>query len=90
MAKAQSLQQKKRPARQSSMRHIDLPQGINYVILLIGVGVILIGYIVMAMGDATSPLSMTVAPIILMLGYCVIVPYGIIHRKKTDGEQNAR
>ena len=90
MAKLQSIQQKKRPVRQAVTRHIDLPQGINYLILCAGIAVILLGYIVMAMGDATSPLSMTVAPIILMLGYCVIVPVGIIYRKKTGTEQSPR
>jgi hypothetical protein len=90
MAKVQSLQQKKRPARQAATRNIDLPQGVNYIILCAGVAVILLGYVVMSMGDATSSLSMTVAPIILMLGYCVIIPYGIIHRKKSDNEQNIR
>jgi|WetSurMetagenome_2_1015567.scaffolds.fasta_scaffold993826_1 hypothetical protein len=68
---------------------LELPQRDNYIILGIGVAVIILGYIVMSMGDAVSPLSITIAPIILFIGYCVIVPLGIVFRKKsTVGEKS--
>lgn len=67
----------------------ELPQRVNYLILLIGIATILVGYLVMNAGDAVSPLSVTVAPIILVIGYCVIVPLGIIYRKKRPETEKA-
>jgi hypothetical protein len=87
MSKIQPIPQKKRAAKAVTARPVDLPQKSNYVILIAGVVVILLGYIVMAAGDATSPLSVTVAPLILILGYCVLVPIGIIYRKKNPAPQ---
>ncbi|MBR9978334.1 MAG: hypothetical protein KFH87_09615 [Bacteroidetes bacterium] len=79
--------------RKSSRRLLDapkaeLPQKINYMILIAGVAVLIIGYLVMMMGDDISPVSVTIAPIILFIAYCIIIPVGIIFRKKkTDPEQ---
>jgi phosphoglycerol transferase MdoB-like AlkP superfamily enzyme len=79
--------------RKSSRRLLDapkaeLPQKINYMILVAGVAVLLVGYFVMSMGDDISPVSVTIAPIILFIGYCIIIPLGIIYRKKKiDPEQ---
>ncbi|MBL0174514.1 MAG: DUF3098 domain-containing protein [Ignavibacteria bacterium] len=89
MSKIQPIPQKKRAAKAAATRQVDLPQKSNYVILIAGVVVILLGYVVMAAGDATSPLSVTVAPIILILGYCVLVPLGIIYRKKSPDQQKS-
>jgi len=46
----------------------------NFTILAIALGVIFLGYVTLAMG------SITLAPILLVLGYCVIVPWAILHR----------
>ena len=35
----------------------------------------------MAAGDAVSPLSVTISPIILFIGFCVIIPIGIIYKQ---------
>ena len=66
---------------------IELPQRENYIIMLIGVAVIILGYIVMINGDDVSPLSITIAPIILIIGYCVVIPFGLIYRRKATTEQ---
>jgi hypothetical protein len=60
----------------------------NFIILLIGVGTILLGYALMATGITETPATVDgkwnnffavyAAPTILIIGYCVIVPYGII------------
>jgi hypothetical protein len=51
----------------------------NYLIFGLGIIVIIIGYIFLASG------SITLAPILLVLGYCIIVPIAIIvnAKKKT-------
>ena len=48
----------------------------NYLTLFTGLVVIIIGYITLRMG------SITLAPFLLVLGYCVIIPIGIILRPK--------
>lgn len=44
----------------------------NYILFAIGIFVIVIGYITLGYG------SVTLAPILLVLGYCVIIPIAII------------
>ncbi len=46
--------------------------GKNYILLALGIAVIALGYLQLAQG------SITLAPILLILGYCVIVPIAII------------
>lgn len=56
----------------------------NYFLFLGGVLTIILGYVLMAMGDTYSSLSLTIAPIILFVGYMVIVPIAIMYRKKEE------
>jgi hypothetical protein len=53
----------------------------NYIIMGIGLLVIALGYIALAQGPADNPLSRTLAPILLTLGYCVLMPLGILLNK---------
>jgi len=57
---------------------------VNYVIFTIGIAVIIAGYVCMASGDTYSFRSLTLAPIILLIGYLVIVPLAILYRKKEN------
>jgi hypothetical protein len=59
-------------------------EAVNYYILLAGVAVILLGYGALSMGPWDGFVPLTVAPILLVLGYCVIIPAGIIYRKKSS------
>ena len=60
-------------------------------IMIIGVGILLliIGYIFMAENSVDGFLPTTVAPILLVLGYCVVIPYGIIKKPAKQKEQSA-
>jgi len=55
----------------------------NYVLFALGVAVIIGGYIALAQGPADSFSSRTLAPILLVIGYCVMIPVSIMYRKKT-------
>jgi uncharacterized membrane protein YqjE len=55
---------------------------LNFVIFGIGILTIIIGYIIMALGDTYSFQSLSIAPIILLIGYLVIIPVAILYRKK--------
>jgi hypothetical protein len=50
---------------------------INYIGLCVGIAIIVIGYICLAQPPADSFISRTLAPILLVLGYCVVIPVSI-------------
>ena len=54
----------------------------NYLIFLAGILLIVGGYIVMAIGEVDSFQSITLAPIMLFLGYVVAIPIALIYRSK--------
>lgn len=54
----------------------------NLILFLIGLLVLIVGYIFLAQGPANSFWSLTVAPILLVIGYCVIIPISIIYRRR--------
>ncbi len=69
--------------RAKSQDGIDLGRN-NYLTLGIGILVIIVGFIFLGFGD------ITIAPILLVLGYCVVIPLGILLPKgKTEGERLA-
>lgn len=54
----------------------------NYQLLGIGILIIILGYISLSKGPANSFWSLTLAPILLVLGYCVIIPISIIYKER--------
>ncbi|MBL7136800.1 MAG: DUF3098 domain-containing protein [Candidatus Marinimicrobia bacterium] len=62
-------------------------KGTNYIIFGIGILVIILGYFIMASGDTYSFRSLTLAPIVLLIGYLVIVPIAILYRRKDKQEK---
>ncbi len=69
----------------------------NFYTLLIGLGVILLGYALMATGITDEPaipdgkwnnfLAVAVAPVLLLLGYCVIINAKAKSRIRSDYRQ---
>lgn len=57
----------------------------NFIILGIGILVIIAGYIALSGNTVEGFSQLTVAPILLVLGYCLIIPFGIMYRKKQRG-----
>tara|TARA_B100000945_G_C19891132_1_gene371714 strand:+ start:264 stop:479 length:216 start_codon:yes stop_codon:yes gene_type:complete len=55
---------------------------INYIILIVGLLFLIMGYILMATGETESFQSVKLSPFILFLGYCIIIPIGIFYKKK--------
>jgi len=54
------------------------------------VAVIVIGFLLLAKGMYSTwddPLSVDVAPVVLVVGYCILVPFAIM-RKGTDNHSN--
>jgi len=62
---------------------------VNYYLFGIGLALIILGYIVMASGEVNSFQSLTVAPIILFVGYIIFIPAALIYRDKNlENEEN--
>jgi hypothetical protein len=63
----------------------------NFMMLGVGVATIVVGFLLLAtgIGQWDNPLAVDVAPVVLVVGYCVIVPYAII-RYGSRTEQDAQ
>lgn len=69
----------------------------NLMIIGIGIATVIVGYLLMSLGITDKPalengtwnnvFSVTIAPLILVIGYCVIIPYGIY---RTFTEKNTQ
>lgn len=70
----------------------------NFIIMGIGLVIILIAYGLMwtgisdqpALSDGqwNNPFAVTIAPILLVIGYCVVIPYAIISFSKREKAAN--
>jgi hypothetical protein len=69
----------KKPAKRFTWNVFDRS---NYLIFLIGIGVIIVGYLAMTQGPYNSFLSLHLAPLLLVVGYCVLIPLAIMKRSK--------
>ena len=54
----------------------------NYIIFGIGIFLIILGYLALSKGPWNSFWSLTLAPILLVIGYCIVIPVAILYRKK--------
>lgn len=62
----------------------------NYMILAAGVLMITIGFFLMGIvTDPDDPLGLTVAPVLMVLAFIGVIPYGIMYRDKSNGDNNA-
>ncbi|MGA9117691.1 MAG: hypothetical protein WB626_13045 [Bacteroidota bacterium] len=73
---------RRKDVRRRAGRDESLPLGkTNFLIMGGGVGVTILGYLAMAEGSVEGTLPLVVAPILLVLGYCVLIPLGILYKK---------
>jgi len=73
---------KSKTARRQKQTEVFPLERTNFIILGVGVLVIVAGYLLLSGDTAESFRQLTVAPIFLLLGYCVIIPIGLMYRKK--------
>ena len=76
--------QKERAASKKKIKRQDILvlEPINYKIILIGLVVIIAGYFALSATPWDNPIALNVAPILLVVGYCVIIPLGVLYRRK--------
>ncbi len=77
---SKAIRPKGRVRKGAPEEHLPLHRE-NFIILGIGLAVIAAGYIAMWEGSVEGFLPLVLAPILLVLGYCVIIPFGIFYRK---------
>jgi len=81
---------KKKPQRQKGFNEGNIPLARkNYAIMGIGIVVIVAGYLSMLEGSIEGFLPLVVSPILLVIGYCVIIPLGILYKKSSLGTAEA-
>ena len=59
---------------------------LNYYIFLIGLCIIIIGYIVMVNGEVNSVQSLTIAPLLLFTGYIIFIPLSLLYKRKEKNQ----
>ena len=85
----------KRSSKETSLISWDIPwTTMNWIGIGVGLVVIVIGYVLMQAGISENPVtdksewtnasSTTIAPLVLTIGYCVILPIAIFWRKKEE------
>jgi hypothetical protein len=62
----------------------------NFMILGAGLAAIILGYGAMFEGSVEGFLPLVAAPILLLLGYCVLIPFGILYRPSMFSRQSGR
>lgn len=75
---------KTKKAETSSRFHFPLTKT-NFMIIILGLIVLIIGYVFMAI--PTNPdafLTRTLAPILLVIAYLIIIPIGLFYREKKE------
>src|SRR5258708_2257001 len=81
-------QRTRTPKGSSGVRPFNMPfEQKNIVFILIGIGVITLGYIIMGTSETMGFMALDVSPVVLLLGYLVVIPMGIMygaHRKKAQ------
>ena len=54
----------------------------NYILFGAGIITIILGFIIMAAGDTYSFQSLSLAPILLFIGYIILIPIALLYKKK--------
>ena len=52
----------------------------NYLLFFSGILLIILGYFIMVYGEVNSFQSLTLAPVILFIGYIILIPSALIYK----------
>jgi hypothetical protein len=56
----------------------------NWILFGTALGTIALGYVLLSIGSAEGFLSLTLAPVLLVAGYCALVPAAILVRESPE------
>ena len=60
----------------------------NWFLAIAGLAVIVVGYVFLRIPPAEGFLSLTLAPVLLVVGYCVLIPMAILIRDRSADEED--
>jgi hypothetical protein len=81
--------EKKSPVK-SKIQFGNLPfTKINYQILGGALLCLVLGYIALGQDPWDGSMPLVVAPILLVIGYCILIPLGILYKKKNGSIENS-
>ena len=60
----------------------------NWSLAIAGLAVIVLGYVFLRIPPAEGFLSLTLAPVLLVVGYCVLIPMAILVRDQPADEKD--
>ncbi|MFC1557415.1 hypothetical protein ACFL5L_05470 [candidate division KSB1 bacterium] len=81
MARVDKKRSKKTRAKYAKKSQLPFTKR-NYQIFGFGILVLILGYISMMQGPVDSFWSLTLAPVLLVIGYVIIIPYSFFYRDK--------
>jgi ATP/ADP translocase len=55
----------------------------NYLLLITGLVLLTVGFVLMAQGPWDNPVSLTIAPLVILVAYLVIFPLAIFYKNKS-------
>jgi hypothetical protein len=61
---------------------------LNYKLFAVSFALLILGYILLGQGPVTNPLSLSVAPVILVAVYLVLLPIAIIVKGKDEKKKS--
>ena len=74
--------------QKKTLKKKDLSKNVKFYYA--AVAVIILGYIILSIGDADSFTSLTLGPIILVVGYLIIIPLALLSGvRKKDGNKES-
>ena len=76
------MKPEKKPGKfQKSKKILPYPK-VNLILLVIGFTLLIAGFLALSVKPWNSFASMSIAPILLVLGYCVVLPIAILYHKR--------
>lgn len=52
----------------------------NYIVLLIAIGFLIVGFILMSSSNWENQVALSVAPVVLLIGYVILIPLSIFFK----------
>ncbi|MBD3314705.1 MAG: hypothetical protein GF344_02870 [Chitinivibrionales bacterium] len=62
----------------------------NFKVLWFSIALLAVGYVLLAQGPVYNPLSWTVAPLILVFVYIVLLPLSVLGGRKAKKEEDTK
>ncbi len=92
MAKTtQNVQSLRSKRQKKELSHLHFAMNSkNYMIIGAGIAVIILGYILMSPNSVDGFLPTVIAPMLLIFGYCIVVPIGILYKDKGVNEEDEK